>query len=355
MQKNKLSLIQSIGVPLGAILVSLVIGGIFILAIGQNPVEIYALLFEGTFGTSYDIGQVLFKSTPLIFTGLAVAFAFRAGLFNIGAEGQLYIGAMLGTLTGIWIPAKLPFLPSVIVVPLCLTAGFLGGGIWGLIPGWLKAKFGVHEVINTIMMNFIAYGLTNYLVLEVFPVPETIHTPEIGLSARIPRFDAFMGLFRGSPVNFSLLIALGCALIAWGIITKTRLGYEIRAVGLNPKAAEYAGIPVAKTMTLAFFIAGGLAGLAGSNFIQGFKYYYEDGFAAGVGFMGIAVALVARNNPIGIIFSALLFGILSQGGLAINSQVPKELVEILEAVVILVMVVMTELFNRWLIKQKKHS
>lgn len=355
MKANKLSYFQSMGVPLAAILVSLIIGGIFILSIGKNPFEIYALLFKGTFGTSYDIGQVLFKATPLIFTGLSVAFAFRVGLFNIGAEGQLYMGAMLATLAGIWIPARFPSLPSLIVVSICIFAGFIGGGCWGIIPGWLKARFGVHEVINTIMMNFIAYGLTNYLVLEVFSVPETIHTPEIGLSARIPRFDALLGIFRGSPVNISLLIAISFAVLAWVVLTRTQLGYEIRAVGLNPKAAEYAGIPVAKTMTLAFFIAGGLAGVAGSNFVQGFKYYYEDGFAAGAGFMGIAVALVARNNPMGILFSALLFGTLSQGGLAINTQVPKELVEILEAVVILAMVVMTELFNRWIIKQKKLS
>lgn len=341
------ALLENVGVPLAAIFVSLLIGALFILGIGQNPFYVYAQLFQGTFGDSYSIGQVLYKATPLILTGLAVALGFRAGLFNIGADGQLYIGAFFTAVAGGWIPNHFPGLPSLIVVPLCMLAGFIGGGLWGVIPGILKAKLGVHEVINTIMMNFIAYGLTNYLVLDVYSVPETVHTPPIGDTAQIARLDSLIGLFHGSPVNVSIFLSLFCAFFVYILLWKMRLGYELRAVGQNPGAAEYAGIHVGWIITLTMFLSGGLAGLVGVNFVQGYKYYFEDGFATGAGFMGIAVALVGRNHPIGIILAALLFGTLSQGGLAINTLVPKELVEILQAIVIIVMVVMTEVFRRW--------
>ena len=338
-------------IPIVSILISLFIGGIFIYSIGKNPFFVYSQLIRGTFGSSYDIGQVLFKATPLMYTGLAVAIAFRAGLFNIGADGQLYIGAIFTAISGIYIPMYFPLLPTLLIAPLCMFMGFIGGGIWGIIPGYLRARFGIHEVINTIMMNFIAYGITNYLVLDIFIVPETVHTPSIGDTARIPRMDALTGLFKGSPVNASFLFALVACLLIWYLIYKTRLGYEIRAVGLNPQAAEYAGINVSKITVAAFLISGGLAGLVGTNFVQGYKYYFEDGFATGAGFMGIAVALVGQNHPLGIVFSALLFAILSQGGLVINTIIPKELMEILQAIIILVMVVMTEVLKRYLKKQ----
>ena len=341
-------ILQDVGVPVASILVSLCIGGLFILGIGQNPFYVYGELFRGTFGDSYNIGQVLYKATPLILTGLSVALGFRAGLFNIGADGQLYIGAFCTALVGFWLPSHLPILPSIVVISSCILAGFIGGGLWGMIPGILKAKLGVHEVINTIMMNFIAYGLTNYLVLEVYSVRETVHTPPIGDIAKIPRFDSILGLFHGSPVNVSLFLSIVCAVLVYFLLWRMRLGYELRTVGLNPSAAKYAGIHVGWIVTLTMFLSGGLAGLVGVNFVQGYKYYFEDGFATGAGFMGIAVALVGRNHPIGVILAAILFGTLSQGGLAINTIVPKELVEILQAIVIIVMVVMTEVFRRWL-------
>jgi len=340
-------------VPLTAISLAFLAGALFILAIGKNPIDVYGVMLQGTLGTSYGIGQVLFKSTPLILTGLSVALAFHAGLFNIGAEGQLNMGALAMGLMGWWITATWPSLSWIIVIPLCLIAGFMGGAVWGFIPGWLKARFGVHEVINTIMLNFISLGIVNYLVMEHFHIPETIHTPEIGPAAHIPRFDALIPLFSGSPVNASLLIALGIIVLSGYLLFRTRLGYEIRALGFNPPAAEYAGININRITWVSMALSGGIAGMVGMNFILGYKYYFEDGFAGGVGFMGIAVALLGKNHPIGIVLAALLFGILSQGGLAINTQVPKDLVEILEAIIILLMVVMTEIFRRRFSHQKQ--
>ncbi|MDI6782829.1 MAG: ABC transporter permease [bacterium] len=340
-------------VPIIAVIFSLIVGGFFILAIGQNPIQVYRLLFEGTFGTIsainwYGIGQVLFNATPLIFTGLAVAFAFRAGLFNIGAEGQLYIGAFLTALAG----TMAPYLPAILLIPLCIFAGIIGGGFWGFIPGVLKARLGVHEVINTIMLNFIAVAVVAFFGEYYFYLPETVHTAEIAPNAVLSRLLQWLPVFRGSLVNMSLFIAFLSALVVYIILTKTRFGYELRAVGLSPSAAEYAGINVPRITTIAMFISGGLAGLVGTNFVLGYKHFFEDGFSSGVGFMGIAVALLGRNQPIGIIAAGLLFGALSHGGLVINTIVPKELIEVLQGIIIISVVLSSQIFRRWLRQQK---
>jgi ABC-type uncharacterized transport system permease subunit len=340
-------------VPIIAVIISLIVGGIFILAVGQNPIRVYELLFAGTFGSIYQInwygvGQVLFNATPLIFTGLAVAIAFQSGLFNIGAEGQLYIGAFLTALVG----TMLPTFPSILVIPLCIIAGFIGGGVWGLIPGILKARLGVHEVINTIMLNFIAVAIVAYFGEQYFYLPATVHTGEIGANAVITRLQVWFPIFQGSLVNASLFLALGCALLSYILIRKTRLGYELRAVGLSPSAAEYAGIKVKRITALAMMISGGLAGLVGTNFVLGYKHFFEDGFSSGVGFMGIAVALLGRNQPGGVIAAGILFGALSHGGLVINTLVPKELIEVLQGIIIIMVVLSTQIFWFWLRKQK---
>lgn len=334
---------QLIG-PSLALLISFSIGGVFILLIGKNPLEVYQMLFTETLGNSYGIGQVLFKATPLIFTGLSAAIAFRAGLFNIGAEGQLVVGAFLTGITGFLFSP----LPSFILLPLCLFAGITGGAIWGMIPGFMKAKFGAHEVINTIMMNFIAVALVSYMMNNHFAVPATIHTPLIAPAAELPRLDSFSDTFRGSPVNMSLFIALLLCFVIYHVLWKTRLGYEFRVMGLSPTAAEYAKINLQTKTVLAMAIAGGCAGLVGSNYILGYKHYYELGSAEGVGFVGIAVALLGRNHPAGIIAASFFFGILEYGGLTINTIVPKELMNIMQAVVIIFVVVLSKLLDRWL-------
>jgi simple sugar transport system permease protein len=321
--------------PLAAVALALVAGSFFILLVGKNPFLVYGRMLEATLGSGYGLGQVLFKATPLIFTGLAVAFAFRAGLFNIGAEGQLYVGAFAMALAGIFLPSAMPWF---LIIPLCLLAGAGGGVVFGGIPGWLRAKLGVHEVINTIMMNFIAFIFVNYLLVEYLALHETVHTAPVAVSARIPRLGHILPLFEGSAANLSFLLALACAGLLWFVDKRTALGFRLRAVGLNPQAARNAGINVPAHLGAALAVSGGLAALAGANFVLGYKYYFEQGFSAGAGFMGIAVALLARNHPLGVVGAGLLFGLLSEGGLGINNEVPKELVEILQAVIIIFIV-----------------
>ena len=345
MRDRKDILLQSLG-PVLALLLAFFVGGIFIWGIGRDPLEVYEVFFAETLGSPYGIGQVLFKATPLIFTGLSAAIAFRAGLFNIGADGQLAIGALATALIGYAFPTLSPL----ILVPLCLLAGIAGGALWGYIPGALKARFGAHEVINTIMMNFIAAAIISYLVNNHFGVPATIHTPQISPSAELPRLDRIIDSFRGSPVNVSLFLAMLACGFLYYLLWRTRLGYEIRVLGLSPTAADYAGINVRKRIVLTMTIAGAFAGLVGSNFVLGYKHYFEMGFAEGTGFIGIAVALLGRNHPAGIFLGALFFGVLEYGGLTINTMVPKELVNILQAIVILFVIILSKLFGRWAVQ-----
>jgi ABC-type uncharacterized transport system permease subunit len=334
--------LRSIVSPLTAIILSLIIGAAFISIVGKNPIEVYSRLFSGTMGSSYGIGQVLFKSTPLIFTGLAVAFAFKAGLFNIGAEGQVIVGAFCSALIGF----TFINLPAYILLPLSILAGFIGGAFWGGIAGYLKAKYGSHEVINTIMLNFIAAALVSYFVNEIFNVQATVHTPEISPSAYIARFDSFTGLFGSSPFNLSFLIALLTCLIFYIVISKTTYGYEITTLGLNKQASEYAKMNVKRLIFSSMAISGGLAGLAGINFVNVYKHYFELGFSGGVGYIGIAVALIAKNNPVGVILVSILFGILEYGGLTVNTIVPKELVTMLQAIVIFFVIIISKILEK---------
>lgn len=314
--------------PLVAILAAVVVGDLLILSFGQSPGDVYRLLLEGTWGNAYGFGQVLYKTTALTCTGLAVALALRAGLFNIGAEGQLAAGGFMAAALGLLLPGGTP---ALLAIPLCVIAAMIGGGAVGAVPGALKAKFGAHEVIVTIMLNFITLALLNWIVAAKLHVPETLHTPEIQAGA-IPRLN---GVFIGSAANWSIVLALAAAAGVWWYLFRTRRGYELRAVGLQPDAAEYAGVRVGGVWWRAMAVSGALAGLGGVNFVLGYKGYYEDGFAGGAGFLGIAVALVGRNDPVGVVLAALFFATLSQGGLAINAVVPKQMVEVLQGVVIL--------------------
>jgi simple sugar transport system permease protein len=314
--------------PLIAIGLALGAGAVFIAAIGEDPLAIYARMGRECFGTGYGFGQTLFKSTPLIFTGLAVALGFRTGVFNIGAEGQMVLGGFAAAMAGL-----LP-LPGALRLLVALLAAAAAGGAWGAIPGALKSRFGAHEVINTIMLNFVAFALVAWLGHSVFE-PATVRTATIPDAASLPRLGAWFGALHGSPANLSLALALIAAALAHVLIFHTRLGYELRAVGLNPAAAEYGGVAVGRAQALALAISGAMAGLAGSNFVLGYKHYFELGFSAGAGFLGIAVALLGRNHPAGVIAAAFFFGALSYGGLVVNQRVPKELVEALQGLVIL--------------------
>ncbi|MEQ1691740.1 MAG: ABC transporter permease [Gemmatimonas sp.] len=314
-----------------ALCVAAVVGDLLILAFGEAPATVYRQLVEGTWGNPYGIGQVLYKATTLTFTGLAFALAGRAGLFNVGAESQLAMGGFAAGIMGLLLPAGLP---AVIGVLLCLVAASVGGAAVAAVPGVLRARFGASEVIVTIMLNFVVLALLNWLVSAKIHVTETLHTPPIrtgGVSRLADMFDAF----HGSAANWTLLIAIAAALVCWWYLFRTRGGYELRAVGLQADAAEYGGVNVKRVLWTSMCFSGALAGMGGVNFVLGYKGYYEEGFAGGAGYLGIAVALVGRNHPMGILLAALLFATLSQGGLAVNALVPKQLTDILTAVVIL--------------------
>ncbi len=315
--------------PLIAVVAALGAGAIFIAGIGEKPLEIYALLFREAFGTGYGLGQTLFRATPLLFTGLAVALAFRAGLFNIGVEGQMYLGGFAAALVGAYAP-----LPGALAMVAAVIAAALAGGLWGAIPGALKARFGAHEVINSIMLNFIAFSLVSWFGHSLFETA-TVRTREIAAGATLPRLETLLPALRGAPVNVSLLLGLMLAVITGLLLFRTRLGYEIRAVGLNAPAAEFGGVSIGRTQVLAMALSGAIAGLGGTNFVLGYKHWFELGFTGGAGFIGIAVALLGRNHPLGVLVASLFFGALSYGGLVVNQRVPRELVEVLEALVIL--------------------
>ena len=329
--RTRVLLEESVLPPLVALVVALVAGDLLIMAYGQAPGVVWRALLEGTWGNSYGFGQVLYKATTLACTGLAVAVGLRAGLFNIGAEGQLAAGGFGAGLVGLMLPAGTP---ALIAVPLCVLAALAAGGAVGSVPGILRARFGAHEVIVTIMLNFIVLALLNYFVSAKLHVPETLHTPEIHAGA-VARLSGTFAAFHGSAANWTIVIVLLAAAFVWGFLFRTRAGYELRAVGLQSDAAEYAGIRAGRVWFSAMAMSGALAGLGGINFVLGYKNYYEDGFTGGAGFLGIAVALIGRNNPVGVLLAALFFATLSQGGLAINAMVPKQMVEVLQGIVIL--------------------
>ncbi|GJG87347.1 membrane protein [Gemmatimonadetes bacterium T265] len=320
--------------PFVALLIALLVGDVLILVFGQAPGSVYRLLLDGTWGNAYGFGQVLYKATTLACTGLAFAAAARAGLFNVGAESQLAVGGFAAALAGLALPLGTP---GLLAVPVCVLASMVGGGLVGALPGWLRARFGASEVIVTIMLNFVVLAALNYVVAAHLHVPETLHTPDMH-AGTLPRLSDVWAVFHGSAANAAFVVALLAAAALWWILFRTRAGYELRAVGLQPEAAEYGGVHVGRVWVGAMALSGALAGLGGLNYVLGYKHYYEEGFATGSGFLGIAVALVGRNHPAGVLLAALLFATLSQGGLAVNALVPKQMVDVLQAVVILAVV-----------------
>jgi general nucleoside transport system permease protein len=347
--------------PLTACIAAFLVGAIIILVIGDSPLEVYRLLISSSFGlfdalgnfTFDNWGYTLFYATPLIFTGLAVALAFKCGLLNIGAEGQLYISAFAAA----WIGITFAKLPGIMLVPMAMLAAMLAGGLWGAVPGLLKARFGSHEVINTIMLNFIAVGLVSYLTQSYYkaqgdPIMQTVPIAEQAHIARFHSLLAPLGIDfpQRIPLNVSFLLALLACLLVWVFLWRTKWGYEVRAVGLNPSAAEYGGISVRKQIILAMALSGAVAGMVGINEVLGYRYRYYHDFSPGYGFAGIAVALLGRNHPAGVLLAAILFGALNRGGLFVDiftDRVSKDLVQVLQAVIIL-FVAMEALFRGWL-------
>ena len=323
--------------PLIAVLAAFVVGGIMVLIVGDNPIETYALLLGSALSWPDGIGYSLFYATPLIFTGLAVLVAFRCGLLNIGAEGQLYVAAFVTA----WVGITLGSLPAWILLPSCFLAAVLSGAVWGAIPGVLKARFGSHEVINTIMLNFVAVALVSYFTQYHYKMPgdPIMQTTMIGGGARIPRLGRFIpGFPERIPLNLAFVFALVACLLVYLFLWRTKWGYEIRATGSNPSAAEYGGISIRRQIVLAMAVSGALAGMVGINEVLGYRYRYYDGFSANYGFTGIAVALLGRNHPVGVLLAAGLFGMMIRGGIfvdAFTNNVTKDLVDVLQGIVIL--------------------
>jgi len=326
--------------PVAAVALALLAGAVLIAAVGQSPIEVYGMLAQQALGTGYGVGQTLFKCTPLLFAGLSVALAFRAGLFNVGAEGQMYLGGFAAGLVGAYVPLHGPLL-----LPVALLASALAGALWASVAGVLKARFGAHEVINTIMLNFIAFALVSWWGQGLF-MRATVRTREVAEAAHIARLEVLLPWLRGSPANFSLLMGVLLAVALGVFLFRTRAGYELRVLGLNPGAAEYAGVKIGRAQVMAFALSGALAGLGGTSFVLGYKHWFEQDFTAGAGFMGIAVALIGRNHPLGVCLSALFFGALAYGGLVVNQRVPADLVNVLRALVILFAISAYALFDR---------
>ena len=304
---------------------------ILITVIGKDPVEVFSLIYSDVFASGYGIGQTLFKATPLIFISCGLAICFHASIFNIGAEGQLNAGSFVMALTAV----SLQSLPFALQLILSMLAGFFAAGLSGLIPALIKVKKGVSEVITTIMMNFVILALVNYLMVDFFAVKSTLRTVSIPDTSLFTKASAVFPFFEGSSLNISFVLAILTALAVYVIIYKTTFGYKLRAVGFNETASKYMGISVNKAILVSFFAGAGITSLAGVNFIFGYKGYYELGFSNNIGFTAIAVSLLARNNPIGIIFSSLLFAALDYGGLAVNQVVPKEVMLLVQGLIII--------------------
>ena len=318
--------------PVLAVALGLALGlGVTWLA-GENPWRVFMILVKGAFGSGYDLGLTLFYATPLIFTGLSVAIAFHAGLFNIGAEGQLTMGALAAAAVGaLWPGIYWPIAPV-----LAALAALLAGTLWGAIPGWLRARRGSHEVINTIMLNFVAAGLASYVTLYLLKNPETQNpaTRPVGAGYLIHKF----AMFGGAPVSLALPLALVVALLVWMLLWRTVLGFEIRAVGQSESAARAAGIDTGRIRIIAMCLAGGLAGLVGVGEVLGNAAKFRVGFSPEYGFIGIAVALLGRNQPAGVVAAALLFGALHKGAAALDletERVTQELSLVLQALILL--------------------
>ena len=321
------SLVSNLLFPIVAVIFGLLMGSVFMLMIKADPLNAYGALLHSSFGSWNNFGEMMVNATPLIFTGLAVAFAFRCGLLNIGGEGQFLAAYISIAAVGAYF-----HLPAILHIPLCILAAMIAGGLWGAIPGLLNAKWGIHEVISAIMLNYIALHLVNLLIGTVMKAPGML--PATYMINDTAKFARFSGMGRLNPAIF---IALLAALVIYWLLWKTTTGYEVRAVGFNRSGAEYGGISVAKNIVLAMAISGAIAGLAATSQVMGLEYRaYQPFGLLGYGFTGMTVALVGKNHPGGIVIAGILFGILQRGANAMQSiaGVPKEVIAIIQAIII---------------------
>jgi general nucleoside transport system permease protein len=354
------ALLRGTLVPLLAIITALIIGAIIIWVSAPEDnrfgtvIAAYRGLFLGAFGSLNAISNTLVEATPYIFAGLAVALAFKCGLFNIGAEGQLLVGALAAVTAGFAITG----LPTIIHLPVALIAGMVGGGLWAAIPGYLRARTGAHEVITTIMLNYIAFLLSNYLIVNGplrDPSASLPRTPFVESTAALPRLLGPLGdpaltggelyaplIATNNPlfdlrIHLGFILALVAVYLIWWLLNRTTTGFEIKTVGANPDAARYAGMSITKMFVLAMFFSGALAGLAGTSQALGLERNVKSLFSSGYGFDSIAIALLARSNPVAIIPAAIFWGALNSGRGLMQAQtgISIELIRIVQALVIL--------------------
>ncbi|MDH4449623.1 MAG: ABC transporter permease [Rhodoferax sp.] len=327
--------------PVVCLAVALLAAAGVVALVGQDPVEVLSVLVHGAFGSQRGISYTLYYATTFIFTGLAVAVAFHGGLFNIGGEGQAILGGLGTGLVALWLSSSLP---GWAMLPLMLVSGAVFGAVWAAVPAYLQAYRGSHVVITTIMFNFIASSLLVYLLVNVLRPPGSmaVETAAFAASAKLPSMRdalAVVGVeWDASPLNVSLILALLASVGVYLFLWRTRAGYRLRAVGSSPSAAQYAGIHVRHQIVIAMALSGALAGMVGMNEIAGVNGKLLLEFVSGAGFTGIAVALMGRNHPVGILFASVLFGALFQGGAEVAFEVPgfsREMVVMLQGFIVL--------------------
>lgn len=329
LKKTKDFIVKSeILLSLVALLLSLLVSSVVILIAGYSPFEAYGAMLKGAFGSGYYLAQTIGTAIPLIFSGLAMAIAAKVGVFNIGIEGQMIVGALPAALVGTYVTG----LPGWLHLPLCILVAAVAGGLWAMLAAVLKNKLQINEVILTIMLNYIASYTIEYLVNNPFRAEgQVVRTEQIQPTAEMTTLVPHTRLYTG------IFLALAAAIVLWFVLKKTRFGYELRAVGSNPDAAEAAGINKKKYVLWAMFLSGALAGIGGAGEVLGLYGYYISSMTSGYGFDGIAIATMGRNNPFGTVLAALLFGALRNGATGMNrsTKIPGEFIQVLQALVIL--------------------
>lgn len=336
---------KAFALPVVSLLLGVGLALVLAAILGESPVNVASILFKGAFGSATQFGYALYYATPLIFTGLSVAWAFKAGLFNIGAEGQMTLGGLAMAIVGI----SLADLPSIIAIPVAFIAAFVVGGLWGALAGWMKAKRGCHEVLTTILLNFVAYGVSSFFILSVFRNKD-VQSPETNVVGEGFKLGAMDFIGGTSPLNWSFVYAIVAAVIFAFVFKKTRLGFYQRMAGGAPMTGRLAGIGMDRQTIIAMFVSGGLAALAGASPVLGFMFKAREGFSAGAGFVGIAVALLGRNSALGIVAAALLFGALTKGALDLDldtEKVSRDLATVIQALIVLAVASQLGLGQLW--------
>ena len=334
---------------LGSVIIAFIISGIILKLIGGEPLRVLKFFFTATFGSFPVISDTLVKATPLLMVGLACAVAFKMKLWNIGAEGQFYIGAFTASLVVLIPMVNLETTPKFVVIGLMMLMGMIGGALWGFVPGYLKAKYNVNEIITTLMLNYIALYWNNFWIFDKWSDAGFQMTPTFDKVAWLPRLSDLAReykVFSGITLHLGLVFGLIAAVIIWWILERSQWGYQIKLIGDNPKAARYAGLNISRNLILVMMLSGALAGLAGMSEISGVVHRLQERISPGYGFTGIIVAWLAKLNPFAVVIVSVLFGALIVAGREIQ---PSGLSQLLQGI-ILFMVISSDVFLRYKVR-----